>query len=973
MPRIRRLSAAVAACCLLGGAHAATLPKHAPETLGPADAQGRRAWYVEYERGKGIDIEEAVKRQGGVVRHRFDGLPMMSVLLPERALAPFAAEKHVQHVSPVPPRAPLEQHVPWNLDAIQARDLWDADRDGSIDTGAPDGSAFTVCVIDTGLYAAHDDFAGIALSGSSQVPGEEWFTDGAGHGTHVAGTVNAAHNGAGVVGVLPGGAALHIVKVFDNDGRWTPTSDVAAAAEDCVAHGADVINMSLGGPFSAAEERVFESLWERGVLLVAAAGNSNDGPFAMSFPANYASVISVAAVDRMQLAADFTQHPESRLDPSLPPADGGWDAAELSGGGVNVLSTLPGPPHGQVPQYRVEAGDRHFEGQHVAESGHAAPNAALVDGGRCLPRSGDAGWADRIVLCERGDASFAEKINEVAAFGGLAAVIYNNDASQIGPTCGGECTSGIPGIFLSRDDGLALQRDLLGQALTARADDGACDDCNGAYGANSGTSMASPGIAGGLALLWQACGGPGAIDNRDVRLLARDSALDLEGVHPGSDVAYGPGYDRVTGWGLLQVADAARLGRERFGATCALGLAATPRTRSVCTTDAAATDFALELTTDFAGAGTFTLDGLPAGARAQFDPAVLPAGQRDALLRVDDLAQAPAGRHVLTLQAQDQTDARRIASTTVQLDLSHALPDAAQALSPADGDAGVALLPPLRWSASPGAFEYLVEIDDSADFSSPLLSATTVETTLTPLSRLPGNTVLHWRVTARNACGDQASAAASFTTGPEPAQCPLQHEPRVVFEDDAETALPGWTHSGLRDSWLRYNFQAHSGRFAWWARDLDLVSDQHLVSPKISLPADRAPLSLAFWELQGIEANGQGVCWDGALLDVSTDDGATWEPVSAASVQGQPYDGVIPDTDDNPAAGAQAWCGDPRGWSRQVIDLQPWAGQDVRLRFRLATDSSTGRAPFGWLLDDLRVQGCEAIDPLHVFGSGFEP
>jgi serine protease len=974
MPRICCLSAAVAACFVIGSAHAAVVPKFAPSTLGPADVQGRRAYYVEYAPGASADVENSVKQQGGQVQHRFANVPIMSVLLPEQALAPFVNDKRVQRLSPVPPREPLEQHVPWNLDAIQARDLWDANRDGAVDAGAADGSGLIVCVIDSGLYAAHDDFAGITLTGTSQVPGQEWFTDGLGHGTHVAGTINAAHNDVGVVGVLPGGAALHMVKVFDNNGSWTPTSDVAAAAEDCVAHGANVINMSLGGPPNAAEERVFQSLWERGVLLVAAAGNSNNGAFfEPAYPASYDSVISVAAVDRTRAAADFTQHPPTRMDPAAQPADGSWDVVELSAGGVNVMSTIPGPPHGPVPLYRVEAGARRFEGQHVDGSGHAAPTAALVDGGLCAEGSATPAWAGNIVLCQRGgDITFATKINTVAGGGGLAAVIYNNVVSEIGPGCSGGCTTDIPGIFLSRDDGLALKADLLGQTVTARADLALCDDCTGSYGLNSGTSMATPGVVGGLALLWETCGGPAAIDNLAVRLLARDSALDLEGVHPGTNIAYGPGYDRVTGWGLLQVADAARLGRERFGATCALGLAATPRSRSICTTTATDTDYALELTTTFAGAGTFSLTGLPAGAAATFDPAVLGAGEHNAVLRLDTLAQAPAGQHTLTLQVQDGADARRVGSTTVRLDLSHAMPAAALAQLPAEGATEVGLLPPLSWSAVANAFEYVVEVDDDADFSSPLATATTTDTTWTPLARLPGNTLIHWRVTARNACGEQVSANASFTTGPEPGQCPLQHEPQVIFEDNAETAVPGWTHSGLRDSWLRYNFLAHSGRFSWYARDIDVVSDQRLVSPKIALPTGRQPLSLAFWEFQGIEASGQDLCYDGALLDISTDDGVTWNPVPANAVLGQAHDGPVADTDDNPAAGAMAWCGDPRDWSRQVIDLQPWAGQQVRFRFRLATDSSTGRSPYGWLLDDLRVQGCKAIDTVQVFGDGFE-
>jgi serine protease len=948
-------------------------PKISTGALGPADAQGRRAWYVEYEKGKATDVENALLSNGGKVQHRFRSAPMMSVLLPENATSTFANYLGVQRLSPVPPRRPLEQHTPWNVDAVQARDLWDADRDGAVDTGAPNGAGLVVCVIDSGLYADHDDFAGITLSGHSQVPNQAWFTDGLGHGTHVAGTVNAANNDVGVVGVLPGGAALHIVKVFNNEGDWTPTSDIAAAAEECVDAGASVVNMSLGGPYSAQEERVFQALHERGVVFVAAAGNSNGEAYtAPSFPANYRSVISVAAVDRNGDAAGFTQHPVSALNPAQQPEEGGWDAAELSAGGVQVMSTLPGPPHGRVPEYRVEAGAQSFDAQHVQGSGHGIDTAALVDGGRCLPGSDGATWADRIVLCERGDASFAEKINEVARHSGLAAVIYNHETASINPTCNDECSTQVPGIFVSQADGRALRDAWLAQNVTAVADAGACVDCTGAYGFNSGTSMASPGVAAGLALLWQACGGPENFNHRDLRFLARDSARDLEGVHPSTGIAYGPGYDRVTGWGLLQVADAAALGQQRFGATCATGLAVTPRTQTLCTLTQDHAEFDLTLTAVFEGIASFAATDVPAGATATFDPLTLPVGQRDTQFRLSDLDQAAAGRHSITLRATDAASAARTASSTAIIELANVVPVAAVLQVPADAAVDVALTPVLSWSAVDGATDYEVTIDDDADFSSPLLTTTTHATTLVPTAALPSLTQLHWRVRSANACGDAVSASASFTTGPAPGECPIGRAPRMIFEDGAETALPGWEHNGTRDSWLRYNFQAHSGSFAFWARDLSTISDQKLMSPEIALPQGSLPLTLSFWDRQAIEAERGVGCFDAALLDISVDQGQTWTPIAADKLLTVPYDGTVSDEFESPAAGLTGWCGDVRDWTQQIVDVSDYAGQTVRLRFRLATDESTGREPNGWIVDDIGVQACEVVDAVKVFGNGFE-
>src|SRR5690606_5015600 len=73
----------------------------------------------------------------------------------------------------------------------------------------------------------------------------------------------------------------------------------------------------------------------------------------------------------------------------------------------------------------------------------------------------------------------------------------------------------------------------------------------------------------------------------------------------------------------------------------------------------------------------------------------------------------------------------------------------------------------------------------------------------------------------------------------------------------------------------------------------------------------------------------------------------------------------------NPARGQMAWCGDPSDWSRTLVDLQNYAGATVQLRFRLATDASTGRVPHGFYLDDVTIQYCTSSADM-VFRDGFE-
>ena len=86
------------------------------------------------------------------------------------------------------------QTVPYGIDMVEARDVWDANRDGSIDivdtvSGTPPtGANRTVCIIDSGYQATHEDLRGITVSGYDGVASLPWNEDQFSHGTHVAGT-----------------------------------------------------------------------------------------------------------------------------------------------------------------------------------------------------------------------------------------------------------------------------------------------------------------------------------------------------------------------------------------------------------------------------------------------------------------------------------------------------------------------------------------------------------------------------------------------------------------------------------------------------------------------------------------------------------------------------------------------------------------------------------------------------------------
>ncbi len=280
-----------------------------------------RVW-VEFKPMGAETVKAALLKAGAEIHYRFDEFNAFAVSIPSQAIKGLEHNPNILMIEEDPKRYPSAQTVPYGIDAVQAREVWDNNRDGVIDAGSPNGSGITVCIIDSGLNVNHEDFAGVNIIGGYP---SGWNVDQCGHGTHVAGTITAANNNLGVVGVNPGTSSLYLVKVFSGvDCGWSYSSDLINAAQRCEAAGAKVINMSLGGPLkSRTEDRAFNSLDSKsGILSFAAAGN--DGNNSKSYPASYSSVVSVAAVDSNNQVAFFSQQNNQ---------------VELAAPGVGVLST----------------------------------------------------------------------------------------------------------------------------------------------------------------------------------------------------------------------------------------------------------------------------------------------------------------------------------------------------------------------------------------------------------------------------------------------------------------------------------------------------------------------------------------------------------------------------------------------------------------------------------------------------------
>jgi subtilisin family serine protease len=185
--------------------------------------------------------------------------------------------------------------VQWALDAVPFESTWPATT----------GVGVVVAVLDTGVYAGHEDLAGAVLRGRDFVGSSYARIDPAGHGTHVAGIVGARLNNRGIAGAAPGVAILP-VRVLDANGAGY-MSDVAAGTIWAVDHGADVVTMSLGGNEpSDGLHAALRYARRRGVTVLAAAGNSALSGNPVIYPAAYPEVIAVGAVDRALQRAPFS-------------------------------------------------------------------------------------------------------------------------------------------------------------------------------------------------------------------------------------------------------------------------------------------------------------------------------------------------------------------------------------------------------------------------------------------------------------------------------------------------------------------------------------------------------------------------------------------------------------------------------------------------------------------------------------------
>jgi subtilisin len=183
--------------------------------------------------------------------------------------------------------------------------------------GISGGAGVTVAVLDTGALTTHPDFTrangskvftdcvNFSDRRSNQIEGQ--CADGDGHGTHVSGTIAAAGgvDGLGIFGVAPN-ANLFAYKVLNDQGSGY-ADDIALAIRVAADRGANIISMSLGG--SSGSSLYLDAIRyanSKGVLVIAAAGNSGPNANTIGYPGGYKEAVAVASLNPNEVVSYYS-------------------------------------------------------------------------------------------------------------------------------------------------------------------------------------------------------------------------------------------------------------------------------------------------------------------------------------------------------------------------------------------------------------------------------------------------------------------------------------------------------------------------------------------------------------------------------------------------------------------------------------------------------------------------------------------
>ena len=220
------------------------------------------------------------------------------------------------------PAEPIEER-PWSLQRVRLDQLWEISR----------GDGVSVAVIDSGVDNRNPQLAeAVAAERGADLTGEngDQTTDRVGHGTKVAGIIAArGRDDTGFVGLAPG-ATIIPIRASDTDGEGD-VATLTAAIQHAVQAGADIINISQDTDAALSEDsalrQAVDAALAADIVVIASAGNDGaDGEQRDTFPAAYDGVLAVAASDRNNERAPFSQS---------------GDFVGIAAPGVDMVSTVP--------------------------------------------------------------------------------------------------------------------------------------------------------------------------------------------------------------------------------------------------------------------------------------------------------------------------------------------------------------------------------------------------------------------------------------------------------------------------------------------------------------------------------------------------------------------------------------------------------------------------------------------------------
>ncbi|WP_413291152.1 S8 family serine peptidase [Bdellovibrio sp. HCB337] len=401
---------------------------------------------------------------------------------------------------------------PWGIDAVKAPEAWKA--------SGNKGSGTRVLVLDTGIDAEHpslkanfekgQDFTG-ASNGSD-------FSDNMGHGTHVSGTIAGIEDAAGFTGVAPEAKVL-MGRVCSSAG--CSNIAIAQGINWGVTENVDVISMSLGGMWSTPAERAaIDAADQAGITVVAASGNNGSG--VVSYPAALPTVIAVGAINNKLEKADFSQ-----FGPEL----------AIVAPGVAVVSTVPMGSGRESEVYvttknvakKVES--KSFQG---AKESSMAVDTELVYAGLGKPEDFvGRDFTGKYALISRGEITFGDKVKNALAAKAAGVIIYNNAPGLIsGAITQDGTTLEIFAAMVEQTVGEELKAELdAGMPATASIMTLKTD-----YAAFDGTSMATPHVAGVVALVK---GANKALKPTEVKAILQKTAQSLLGSNANNELGAG--------------------------------------------------------------------------------------------------------------------------------------------------------------------------------------------------------------------------------------------------------------------------------------------------------------------------------------------------------------------------------------------------------------------------------------------------